>query len=82
MNAGNKTKLLRAFGKVIEELRLERNISQAELAERGDFQRTYISDLERGVKQPSLSTIVRLSNAFNIKPSELVRQLEDLIEIR
>jgi transcriptional regulator with XRE-family HTH domain len=52
------------------------------LAERGDFNRTYVSDLERGIKQPSLFTIVRLSYALKIKPSELLEKVEKNIEIK
>lgn len=75
MTTGEKKKLQQAFGKTIEKLRLERNMSQAELAELGEFNRTYISDLERGLKQPSLSTIVRLSRALKIHLSDLMSQL-------
>lgn len=80
MNAGDKEQLQIAFGKVIRNLRTEKNISQLELSERGKFNRTYISDLERGKKQASLSTIIRLSNAFETKPHQLVQRLEKMIE--
>lgn len=82
MNAGDKEQLQKAFGKVIKNLRLESNISQVELAERGGFNRTYVSDLERGIKQASLSTIVRLSNALEIKPNELMKRLDSIFEKR
>lgn len=82
MKAGDKVRLQQTFGRVVKKIRLEGNISQAELAVRGDFNRTYISDLERGLKEPSLSTIMRLSYAFKILPSELIQQLEGLIEIK
>lgn len=82
MEKADKRKLQQAFGKTIGQLRLEQNISQAKLAERGNFNRTYISDLERGIKQPSLSTIVRLAYAFEMKSSELIEQFEKLFEIK
>lgn len=80
MKAGEKEQLQIAFGKVIKTLRLERDISQLELSELGRFNRTYISDLERGKKQASLSTIVRLSNAFGIKSHELIQRFENIIK--
>lgn len=80
MDAGDKKQLQLALGKVIKNLRSESNISQIELSERGKFNRTYVSDLERGKKQASLSTIIRLSNAFGIQPSELMQRFEKLIE--
>lgn len=81
MKAGNTEELLKVFGVIIQNLRLDKNLSQAELAERGDFNRTYISDLERGKKQASLSTILRLADALEIDPSELMEYLEDKIQM-
>ncbi|MEX2573693.1 MAG: helix-turn-helix transcriptional regulator [Balneolaceae bacterium] len=81
MNTEKKKTLVQAFGRTIEEIRLSKNISQAELAERSDLHRTYISDLERGLKQPSLSTLVRLAKAFEIQTSDLIRLFEKKIEI-
>jgi len=77
MTTGEKKKLQQAFGKTIERLRLEKNMSQAELAEEGEFNRTYISDLERGLKQPSLSTIVRLSKALKIRLATLMEEFAE-----
>lgn len=82
MDTGDKATLLTALGKTIRELRLERNMTQAELAEAGDFHRNFISDLERGNKQPSFLTIVHLAYAFEMKSSELLQRFEELIEIK
>lgn len=66
------------FGKVLRELRENRKLSQEKLAEFCDLDRTYISLLERGLRQPTLTTLFRLSDALNIKPSELV----ELVDIK
>lgn len=75
---GEKEHIEASFGQVIKELRKSKNLSQAKLAELGDFQRTFISDLERGVYQPTLYSIFRLGNALEIAPHEIIRRVEEL----
>lgn len=64
------------FGTVLRELREKNNLSQEKLAEFCDLDRTYISLLERGLRQPTITTLFRLSNALKIKPSDLVVMVE------
>lgn len=47
-------------------------LSQEELCFRSDLDRTYISGVERGVRNPTLKTMVRLADALKIKLDELV----------
>ncbi|MGD1873862.1 MAG: helix-turn-helix domain-containing protein [Mastigocoleus sp.] len=61
-----------AFGLVLRDLRNAKNISQEKLALEGDLDRTFISLLERGLRQPSLTTIIQISDALEIKPDELM----------
>ena len=68
-----------AFGHVIRELRNQQNISQEKLALISDMDRTFISLLERGLRQPSLKSILRLSESLKIRPGELIdRVMEKL----
>ncbi|MGH2755520.1 MAG: helix-turn-helix domain-containing protein [Actinomycetota bacterium] len=64
------------FGEVLREVRLERGLSQEELALACDRHRTYISLLERGVNSPSLRTILQLADALGVRPSDLLRRIE------
>lgn len=64
------------FGKVLKAIRIKNGLSQEELAFRSNLDRTYISMLERGINQPTLSTLISLSNALNMKSSELIRLIE------
>lgn len=48
MTDGNNIE--KAFGKIIRELRLERNLSQEKLSELSGLDRSYVSELERGEK--------------------------------
>lgn len=65
------------FGEVLREFRLERGLSQEELALASDRHRTYISLLERGENSPSLRTIVQLAEALGVRPSDLVMRIEE-----
>lgn len=64
------------IGNVLKLLRKDRGLSQEEIAGRTGLDRTYISMLERNIKQPSITTIFLLAEALDIKPSELVVELE------
>ncbi len=64
------------FGKVLRELRDENHISQEKLAEYCDLDRTYISLLERGLRQPTITTIFKLAKALNTTPSAFIFKVE------
>ena len=68
-----------AFGKTLIDLRKQFSISQERLAELSDLHRTYISFIETGKKIPTLSAIISISQAFNLKPSELLDLMEQKI---
>lgn len=61
-----------AFGNRVENLRREKKLSQEELAFECGINRTYIGEIERGEKTPSLITIVKISDGFKISKSELM----------
>ena len=50
-------------------------ISQEELAERSGFHPTYVSSVERGERNVSLMTILRIAKALEMDPGRLVRGL-------
>ena len=62
----------KAFARVIRRLRLEKNLSQEKLAFEADLHRTYISQLERGLKSPSLQTVYKISKVLGISLPELM----------
>ena len=66
-----------SFAKVLKSFRVTKKLSQEELAFRSDLDRTYISMLERGIYQPTLTTIFALSKALNIAPSEMIKLVEN-----
>ena len=68
--------VVEVFAKVLRAEREKKKLSQEKLAELCDLDRTYISLLERGLRQPTLTTIFRLSKSLNITPSELILEVE------
>lgn len=64
------------LGKEIARLRRRVGLSQEELAFRVDVHRTYISQLERGLKSPTFRVILKLSEALTITAGRLVGEVE------
>ena len=64
-----------SVGRVLKAQRKQKGLSQEELAHRVGLDRTYISLLERGLRQPTLGTIVRISSALEIQPEDFVAEL-------
>lgn len=72
--------IIKVFSEVLRELRVKNNLSQEKLAELCDLDRTYISLLERGLRQPTLTTLFKLSVALNVSSSELLRIIEQRVK--
>jgi transcriptional regulator with XRE-family HTH domain len=64
------------FGKVLKELRLKKGLTQEELATDCNLDRTYISLLERGERQPTISTVFKIAEALGVSASSIIKQLE------
>ena len=71
----------KAFGVVLRRLRQEAGLTQEQLGFEADLRRTYVSLLELGQQQPSLTTILKLATALGRRPGELLdlttRELND-----
>ena len=65
-----------SFGAAVRALRLEKRLSQEELGFEADLDRTYISGIERGVRNPTLTTVWRLAKALGVAPSRLMKAAE------
>jgi transcriptional regulator with XRE-family HTH domain len=75
-----KDDLLVLFGEQLKNFRKERGISQEDLAFRAGLDRTYISGLECGKRNPTLKILVKLAVSLNMKPSELLMNLHSIAE--
>jgi transcriptional regulator with XRE-family HTH domain len=70
------SRLSGAFGAAVRARREQLDISQEELGFRSDLDRTYISGIERGVRNPTLKIIGRLARALATRPSKLLSDAE------
>ena len=65
------------FGIILQKERKTNGLSQEKLAELANLHRTYISDIERGIRNPTITTIFTLCKALNIIPAELLKGFEN-----
>ena len=63
---------LRRFGAAVRAQREARGLSQEDLGFEADLDRTYVSGVERGVRNPTVVTIFALAKALRVQPSRLV----------
>ena len=73
-------KLDRLVGLQIQLLRLSKGWSQEYLAEKSYLHRTYISQLERGLKSPSVRVLFQITSALEVPMSELIKMVEDSLD--
>lgn len=66
-----------AFGQAIRAIRDRRGVSQESLALRCGLDRTYISGIERGTRNPSLTNILKIAAALDVRPAELFVDIHD-----
>jgi transcriptional regulator with XRE-family HTH domain len=64
------------FGQAVKAVREQQGVSQEKLAERAEIDRTYVSMIERGKRQPTLEVASRIAKALSTKLSEIIRQAE------
>lgn len=72
-------KIEQAFGEILKQERINKSLSQEELAYRSYLDRTYISMLERAKRQPSLKAIFLLASGLEILPSDIIIKVESLL---
>jgi transcriptional regulator with XRE-family HTH domain len=65
-----------AFGRVLRQIRQEAGLTQEGLGFEAELRRTYVSILELGQQQPSLTTILKLAKALNKTGSEFIGMVE------
>lgn len=61
-------KIIQTFGAALRECRLRANLTQAALSELAGLTPNYIGLLERGLRNPSFTTVCALANALGVKP--------------
>lgn len=67
-----KNPIVIQFAKRVRLRRHDLGLTQEQLAELSEFSVTYIGGIERGVRNPSLTSIVKLAKALKLNPSDLI----------
>jgi transcriptional regulator with XRE-family HTH domain len=67
------SKLVHSLGQAIRIRRLAKNLSQEAFAELAGFDRTYVSLIERGARNPTFINVCRFAYALEVTPSELLQ---------
>ena len=76
MPTPEKSPALKRFGANVRALREKRDLSQEALAEIADLDRTYIGGLERGERNATLASILRIAKALKTSASELCEGID------
>lgn len=61
------------FGKTVRTIRLRKELSQGDIAKRLNVHRSYISGIERGIRNPSLKVIERFAKALEVEVKNLIK---------
>jgi len=72
--------VIEGYGIVLKKHRTEANLSQEKLALKCNLDRTFIGMLERGERQPTISTLFSIAEKLNISASNFIEEVEQLLE--
>lgn len=70
------TRLAKAFGKAVKAERENAGWSQELLGDYAGLDRTYVSGLERAVRNPTLATMEKIASALGVPLSKLIAEAE------
>jgi transcriptional regulator with XRE-family HTH domain len=73
LEMSRRARPLTSFGSNVRKIRGASGLTQERLADKADLDPTYISGIERGVRNPSLLIISRLAKALDVSLSELCK---------
>lgn len=71
-----KNLILKSFGEAVRNRRLDKKMTQEELGDAAQLHRTYITDIENGLRNLSFLTMMRLSVALDLPLSDLLAEAE------
>jgi transcriptional regulator with XRE-family HTH domain len=69
-----RSNVARQFGKAVKELRLKRALSQQQVADACGLDISYVGQIERGQRNPTLGVMQGLASVLEIKMSELLKK--------
>jgi transcriptional regulator with XRE-family HTH domain len=70
-----------AFAKVLREVRKRSGLTQEQLALGADIDRTFVSLIERGERQPTIRVLFKLAAAMHVSPAQRIQMTEDHVNV-
>lgn len=77
--SGDRNYLI-AIGAAVRELRTTAKLSQEELAEKADLHRTYVGGVERGERNVTAQSLLRISKALSTTPAVIMSRAEQILK--
>jgi len=74
---GNRNQGLNILGLNVRKRREEKELTQEALAELANLDPTYISGIERGMRNPSVLSVLRIAKALGVTTSKLMEKVDD-----
>jgi DNA-binding XRE family transcriptional regulator len=71
-SARERQEMTIAFGQAVQAARRRRHMSQDEFATATGLHRTHVSLIERGLREPRLDTLVKLSRSLKVSPADMI----------
>ncbi len=71
-----RDRTLSSFGRNVARAREAKGFSQDKLAEKADLDRTYVSGIERGVRNPGIKTVIRIAKALGASVGDLCKGVD------
>lgn len=67
------------FGGILRQQRALNKVTQEKLSQESGLDRSYISLLERGLRQPTLKTLILLARSLNTTASQMIHSVEEIL---
>ncbi len=74
MSVSDRT--LAKFGSNVSKAREAKSLSQEKLAEKAELDRTYVSGIERGVRNPGIKAVIKIAKALGVSVADLCKGVE------
>ena len=79
VSTSDRDAVLAAFGQAVRRRRRALDLTQEQLADRAGLGRSYVTDVELGIRNVALTTMVRLARALEVSLSQLIEDLGETV---
>ena len=77
MEMEKESRQLQFVIKKIKDIRLQKSMSQLELSLKSNLSQSFLASVEKGKKQPSVLTLLRIANALDVSPKNFFSEAQD-----